>query len=311
MATGEQANALYNELAQDVEFDIPQYNWSDPAFTFPLDLESPLYQKVNTVNTEDLTSRCVNGTGVFDALMESVGAHLVQEFKGNRITGNEYTKAYIASLEASMGNATQFLLGKDKAFWESQTAQINAIRARVELETAKATLAATQFQALTQKAEYALTKMRILNEKSVNDTAIFNLMNILPAQYDLLELQKIGQGQQNDGLQLQNETADYNLTFLLPKQLLLLSEQVEAQRAQTLETRTDGLPILGSIGKQKELYSEQITSYRKDAQLKAAKMFSDAWITQKTLDEGLVPPSAFTNTTINTVFNNIKTANNL
>lgn len=311
MATGEQANALYSELSEDVEFDIPQYNWSDPAFTFPFDEESPLYKKINTVNTEDLTSRCVNGTGVFDALMESVGAHLVQEFKGNRITGNEYTKAYIASLEASMGNATQFLLGKDRSFWEAQTAQINAIRARVELETAKATLAATQFQALTQKAEYALTKMRILNEKSVNDTAIFNLMNILPSQHDLLELQKIGQGQQNDGLQLQNETADYNLTYLLPQQLVLLSEQVESQRAQTLDTRTDGTAILGSIGKQKELYSEQITSYRKDAQLKAAKMFSDAWITQKTLDEGLVPPSVFTNTTINTVFSNIRTANNL
>lgn len=125
------------------------------------------------------------------------------------------------------------------------------------------------------------------------------------------------------GLQKRNLTSDanikdYNLSNTLPRQLeligeqiVLTSEQAEAERSKTLDTRSDGATVEGSVGKQKDLYDQQIDSFIKDAQHKVAKMFSDAWVTQKTLDEGLIAPSQFTNNEINEVLLAVRQNNNL
>ena len=91
----------------------------------------------------------------------------------------------------------------------------------------------------------------------------------------------------------------------------MLAEQKEAERSKTLNTRTDGTTIVGSVGKQKDLYTQQIDSFIKDAKFKTAKMYLDGWITQKTLDEGLTAPSELTNTEINEVLVANRTANGL
>ena len=90
-----------------------------------------------------------------------------------------------------------------------------------------------------------------------------------------------------------------------------VSEQGEAQRAQTMDTRSDGATVAGAMGTQKNLYLQQIDSYKRDAEVKAGKMWTDAWITMKTIDEGLLPPSQFTNENLDAVLNKIKTNNNL
>lgn len=125
------------------------------------------------------------------------------------------------------------------------------------------------------------------------------------------------------GLQKRNLDADadikeYNLANTLPTQLALIQEQVhltseqgEAERAKTLNTRTDGQTVVGSVGKQKDLYTQQIDSFIKDAQHKVAKLYSDAWVTQKTLDEGLTAPTQYTNNEINEVLLAIRAANAL
>jgi hypothetical protein len=64
----------------------------------------------------------------------------------------------------------------------------------------------------------------------------------------------------------------------MPVQKLNLQEQAEAQRAQTMDTRSDGVTaVAGSVGKQNALYAQQVISYQKDAELKAGKVFSDIW----------------------------------
>ena len=90
---------------------------------------------------------------------------------------------------------------------------------------------------------------------------------------------------------------------------ITLTEQGEAQRAQTMDTRSDGTTVVGLLGKQKALYDQQITSYKRDAEVKAGKLWIDAWITMKTIDEGLLPPDQFTNTEINEVLATLKTNN--
>lgn len=178
------------------------------------------------VSLTDLTTKVGENTAVFDGVMTSVYSHLGSEFEKGRITGADYTKAYIELTAASLSASVQFLLGKDAAYWQALLIRQQAINAEA------------------QKA--------------------------------------------------------------------LIIEQTEVQRAQTMETRLDGTtPVNGAIGKQKALYTQQIASYIRDSELKAAKIFADAWITQKTLDEGLVAPTNFTNATVDIVLTKIRTNNSL
>lgn len=270
-----EANRLLEELTKGDDFTLPNIDMTGPEWDIPGGDNSPIFSEVPRITNESLTTREVGGSGVFDALMESASKHLKAEFKENRITGGEYTKAYIATLEACMGNAVQFLLGRDSAYFQAALAQIQAVTARVGLATAKAQFVLAKVQALSTKSEYALTKMKLSIEGQNYCAAKFNMDEILPAQGRLLQ------------------------------------EQYEVQRAQTMETRSDSLPIKGSIGKQKELYDQQITSYQRDAEVKASKLFTDAWITQKTIDEGLNPPNGFTNASIDTILTKLKTNNGL
>lgn len=270
-----EANRLLEELTKGDDFTLPDIDMSGPEWDIPGGDDSPIFGAITKVTNESLTTREVGGSGTFDALMESAHNHLKAEFKANRITGGEYTKAYIAMMESCMSNAVQFLLGRDQAYWAAAMAQIQAVTARVQLATSKAQFVLAKVQALSAKSEYALTKLKIATESETYCAALFNVNKILPAQERLLQ------------------------------------EQYEVQRAQTQETRSDALPILGSIGKQKELYSQQITSYQRDAEVKAAKLFTDAWITQKTIDEGLNPPNGFTNASIDTILTKLKSNNGL
>lgn len=270
-----EANRLLEELTKGDDFTLPDIDMSGPEWDIPGGDNSPIFGAITKVTNESLTTREVGGSGTFDALMESAHNHLKAEFKANRITGGEYTKAYIAMMEACMNNAVQFLLGRDQAYWAAALAQIQAVTARVQLATSKAQFVLAKVQALSAKSEYALTKMKIATESETYCAALFNVSQ------------------------------------MLPQQLKLITEQTEAQRAQTLDTRSDGATVTGSVGKQKELYSQQITSYQRDAEVKASKLFTDAWITQKTIDEGLNPPNGFTNASIDTILTKLKSNNGL
>lgn len=270
-----EANRLLEELTKGDDFTLPDIDMTGPEWDIPGGDDSPIFGAIDKISNESLTTREVGGSGTFDALMESAHNHLKAEFKANRITGGEYTKAYIAMMESCMSNAVQFLLGRDQAYWAAAMAQIQAVTARVQLATSKAQFVLAKIQALSAKSEYALTKMKVATESETYCAALFNASQ------------------------------------MLPQQLKLLTEQTEAQRAQTLDTRTDGAAVKGSVGKQKELYSQQITSYQRDAEVKASKLFTDAWITQKTIDEGLNPPNGFTNASIDTILTKLKSNNGL
>ena len=335
-----EANALMLSLTAGEDFTIPEVDFGKPEFQLPFDPDGPLYAAVPQITINDLTTRVIGGAGVFDSLMDAFKAHLREEMDKNRITGAEYSKAYIALSESAMSQSVAFLLGKDQAFWQAQTAQFQAITARVEMESSKIRAAAIQLEALNTKANFALTKMKIASEEIGICTAKYNLDNIMPEQLAKLELEKAGQDLENSTLsftltstlpkQLEmlttqlagqvigNSTATYNLSTTLPQQLALLEgqeamikEQTESQRAQTSETRTDGQAVRGVLGKQKDLYTQQITSYQRDAEVKAGKLFTDAWITMKSIDEGLLPPNGFTNASVDTVLTAIKTNNEL
>ena len=281
---GDLANTLLTSLTSGVDFTIPTVDLTDVDLTVPA-ATGALYGTIDQLAIDDLTTGVVAGTGVFDKLMVSLTAHLKVEYEANRISGAEYTKAYLGVVTAALGAASQFLLTRDQTYWQSllvqaqaQAASVGLVTARVELETARIQLARNQFEAATAEANYGLTKMKIATED---------------ATYGNLALQGAG--------------IDYTNTQILPAQKNLLLEQQEVQRAQTMDTRSDGTTtIVGAVGKQKDLYTQQITSYQRDAEQKVAKIFSDAWITQKTIDEGLLAPTNFNNTNVDAVLTKLR-----
>ena len=301
---GDLANTLLPSLVGGKNFDIPDIDFNTPDYQIPdKDLSDPIYSKVKSLTLSELTERTVDGNGVFDALMTSAKSHLREEYDASRITGDQYAKAYIELTATCLGTATQFLLGKDQAFWQAVIAQqqaqravIETITARVGLETSKAQYAMAAIQAMGAEAEYGLTKLRISSEDA-------NYCNLLAQKDQIIA--------QTAGIVAQTDQTTYQTAQILPVQKLSLQEQAEAARAQTHDTRTDGVLVAGSIGKQKELHAQQIISFQRDAEVKAAKLFTDAWITQKTIDEGLIAPPGFQNASVDTILSNIKIKNGL
>lgn len=341
------AITLHDALIAGIDFDISVPDFSGPEFQAP-DKTGPLYDAIEKISPDDLTvgEDSVTGDGMFDRLMKAYHSHLRKEYDANRISGQEYTKAYIALTEAAMSNATQFLLAREQSHWQAVGAQITAriaevqsVTARVELESAKMRLEVVRIEALTQQVTFALNKIRLANEDIEYRSSVFNLEEILPKNVLMLDAQRaqvekqteltqteVDLGAQKLALltkQVAGQEAQNNLTLkqienlqgeidLFPIKEDLLSEQLEVQRAQTLDTRSDGTtPITGSVGKQKELYSQQITSYQRDAEIKASKLFTDAWVTMKTLDEGLAPPTQYSNANLDDILSTIATNNGL
>jgi hypothetical protein len=276
------ANLIYSLLLAATPIAVEPLDLTDNIYNVPSDTDSAAYQEIAKLTNADYTEGAIDGKGTFDVMMQGVKAQLMEEYSKGRITAAEYTKAYVALVQSTQQNATQYLLGRDQAYWQGVQAQIAAVTARVELATAKYQAVAARIAAETGKANLALTKAKLGTEDAQFGQLKYQIDNLLPAQ--LAQLQQ---------------------------QLKLLTEQTEAQRAQTMDTRTDGAQVTGSVGKQKALYDQQITSYKRDAETKVAKLFSDAWTVQKSVDEGLTAPDAFTNTTVNTVLQNLKTNSGL
>lgn len=303
------AGALMDALLTGEDITLPVVDLDDPLFAIPGDPESSaIYAEIDRITNEQLTEQSITGDGTFDVIMGGFRAQLVEEYSKNRISGAEYTKAFVALTESAMGNAVQFLVARDNAFWQAAIAQSQAVTARVGLATAKVQLAIAQMQAMNARAEYALTKLKLATEDAQYGQIKFQVDNILPIQEDLAAAQLVGQG-------FQNAAAEFNLENLLPlqesqltAQIALINEQKEVQRAQTLDERSDEEAIAGVLGKQKDLYQTQAESYVKDAKLKAVKLFSDAYLMIGTAEGFDAPlPTSFVQNELNEILAVVRT----
>ncbi len=333
------AEAAFDALTADASFDLPDVS----GIVLPVfpEVDDTLFDDFPAITVANLTEGKINGSGVFDVLMTSVTAHLDRERTAGRITNNDFAKTYVEFSAAAMGNAVQFLLQKDQARWAAIAAQnqakvvlIELAKASIEFHTAKMQMELVAHQAYQVKAQVALAKMQLATAEVEYCTAEYRLENILPKEALILTAQKAQIEAQTESITRTTEdllpeqvrtaiaaaeAQEYQTANILPKQLEQLEAQIdvteeqhETQRAQTLDTRSDGTtPVTGVLGKQKELHAQQIVSYQRDAQLKAAKPFVDAWITMKTIDEGVLPPTGFNNANLDAVLAIIRADNDL
>lgn len=304
------SNELMTELTGDVELTFPEVDVSDAAFNFPEGLLTALQSSPTPPGNAQLTTGTTGGTGTFDILMSGVAAQLLSEYKAGRITGAEYTKTFAALTQSAMQSAVQFLASRDQSYWQSVAAQVQALTARMQLETARVQLVLAEYEARSAKINYAIGKIKLAGEAQAYETAKVQT-ELIKAQVTQVEAQTAQAVAQTAQLEVQTKTAQYQLDQILPQQKVLVGEQIEAQRAQTLNTRTDGTPVAGTLGSQKDLYNQQIDSYKRDAEYKIGKLYSDLWVTMRSTNEDTDPPTAATNANISTLLAKLRANNNL
>lgn len=172
-------------------------------------------------------------------------------------------------------------------------------------------------QLLKEIADKALVEAQTNKVEAEHDGVVYSTSYLLPAQKLNVEADTAVKSYQATTLlpaQVANTEADtlnkdYQRLSLFPAQLLLVKEQAEAKRAETLDTRSDSLSVSGSIGKQKALLSQQITSYQRDSENKTTQLFLNAWTVAKQTDEGIDNP--FTISNLETILGVIQTNNGL
>ena len=62
------------------------------------------------ITINDITTGTIEGTGVFDKLMQSVKAQLTDEYDNGRLKGPEYAQVYISTIQAVLSQSIEFTL---------------------------------------------------------------------------------------------------------------------------------------------------------------------------------------------------------
>lgn len=250
------ANALFAALTADLtlNLDLPQLDL-DTDFTVPTPT-GPGSDPIPAVTVADLTTAAVDGTGVFDVMMRAVNTHLEAQFQEGRITGADFAKVYLGAITVTQQTATQFVLGKDRAYWENlqsqaqlRLAQAQEVRALADIQIARGEI---------QKLAYENAEMQLKARTAFNQLASSKMALV----------------------------TGYNEILQSENQAKLLEEQVDAARAQTKDTLLDGTPILGVVALEKDLKTAQIEQMQEQGALTREQVDTARAETKNTLADG-------------------------
>lgn len=257
-----------------------------------------------TITVNDLTNQ--NGEGVFDKIAIAMKGQLQEEFSAGRITGTDYSKVFVTSLDNAMAQSIQFLLQKDitaqqVALLEAQTAlalsqkavadkqieltdkEILKLDREIELMDDQEALIEAQALLTQNQATKVNKEIEVLDVEKTKLTGEVSLIAAQTAQANkqtevltaqLVNIPKEGQLIDKQVLKAQSETS-------------FLDQRIKTEKAQILDT-VDGAAIAGVIGKQKELYQAQSDGFKRDAEQKLTKMLIDTWSVRRSTDDGTV-----------------------
>ncbi|EBV1835083.1 hypothetical protein DNZ22_18665 [Salmonella enterica subsp. enterica serovar Newport] len=128
---------------------------------------------ITPITNEDLTTKVVDGTGIFDELMTAANAHLDSQFKKERITGTQYAEVYLGQLQAVLANAVQFLIERDKTYLNNLliNAQIELANKQVELAEKQLEQADKQLELLEKQIELQQAQSDLARQKIKTEIA--------------------------------------------------------------------------------------------------------------------------------------------
>ncbi len=250
----------------------------------------------NKLTIGSLTGGEREGRGVFDELMRATKDQLDNEYKYKRITGEEYTKAYIAIMQSAMSQGSAYILQYlitnqnvkllDQQILESEK-RVALVQAQIDDQLTQTRLTEEQIT-LAQKSQLQADqdlinskKQEALLDEQVTGATKDNIIKDNQAAQTLEQTKLIIQQTANavtENIVLVNQAAK------IIAETSILGQKLKTEQAQIVD-QVDGLPVAGIIGKQKELYTNQADGYIRDAEQKVAKMFSDMMATRVSVDE--------------------------
>jgi len=302
-------NDIYTPLLSGLTFDLSiplelaavDLITQPPTFTPSVVGDFPALTLASLTAGEDT----LTGNGAFDVIMKAVNKHLDDQYKKQRLSGAEWGKVYIAGIELALTQGANYLVASTAAAWAGETSK----RQAELLEIQKASLLQDHSSKVleTLTAKMGLAKMQI--EANVAQGGLVSMKTKIGETYHSILAQEAQQKLIDEQVDTARAATKDTLLSGAPvagsvaidknlksKQLGLIDEQIDAARAQTKNTIIgDMIPVGGILGSQKSLYDQQRQSYIHDSMNKAAKLLSDAWTTQKTVDDGWTPPDSFLN----------------
>lgn len=231
------------------------------------------------ITINNLTTKKIDGTGVFDILLETTRLHLLEEFKAGRIKPTEYAEVYLGAFTAVLGQSAQFVLSVD--------------RVNKEVELLEAQIQESVQNKLKIQAEVAILEDQLLTAelqrtKLVQETAVLTQQKAnLVAQLAQItaETALIEQNRVNAEL---NELTITKGQEKLDQEIVLLGTKTKVESAQIYDL-VEGVAVTGVVGKQKELFGAQIDGFKRDAEQKLLKIGMDAWSVQRSTDPDATP----------------------
>ena len=298
---------LLASLTNGLDFSVPSVDFDSNAFEIPESLADALKNTPEQLTVGTLTDCTIDGNGCFDKVMTALKAHLNLEYEAGRITGAEYTKAYIASMQGALQFSVQYLLGKNNAYFTSLGSQATALRANIDAYTAKVQLAIAQAQAHQNKAEYA-NKVLALSATEEQVQLIDAQTENAIKQSTLITAQTAHTTKQTDAIDNQMNLVDAQ-TETQKQQKQLLLEQTEQAHAQISDTRLDGkTPVSGYTGNQNSLLKQQVISFKKDFIVKGAKVYADSFATQLSMSAATAAGTGLDSTSIGSAMSKLQNA---
>lgn len=255
----DRSKELLEKLTTGLDFSIPNVDFDDKAFKIPDSLLDALQKVPEPLTIGLLTERKIDGDGAFDAVMTALKSHLKLEYDEGRITGAEYSKAYIAMLQSALQFAVQYLISRDNAYYQALGAQTQALISSINVYKAKVELAIAQAQAHQNKAEYA---NRVLGLGAVEkQTLLTNAQTSKTTEEVKLVTSQTARTEQDTKLTEAN-------TSKVGKESLL----VEAQTSQTAENTKLVTANTGKVGKEALLIEAQTTQTEENTKLVTANI---------------------------------------
>lgn len=186
-------NTIYKEVIGsdtdvDLNFTYTAPNLDDARFTIPQALIDALGITRAIPTNADITECDINGNGTFDVLARSVSNMLKTEWSEGRITGPQYSSAYIGLMEAALAHSVRFQLEKDISIVSTLSKQVDAYTALMRSEVEKYNIANSYVSALNTQANAALVKLTVLKE-AINIETIGEQIKVLGKQVELYDAQ--------------------------------------------------------------------------------------------------------------------------
>lgn len=189
--------------------------------------------QIEQLDIKELTTKALNGTGVFDVLMATNCLHIQDEYAKNRIRGPEYAQVYIGALQATLAASVDYLHRSKMLGIEisNQEKQGELTDAQIQLVLSQARQVTTEVDVKLPVEVASIQANTLLTETQKGK--ITEELTLIPLQGNLLTAQS---GQVSAETLLTNKQTDRVNAELakIPVEIELLTKQVTNAESQNL-----------------------------------------------------------------------------